>query len=200
MNTIKLPRPKPCKVCREKFQPTRAIQPTCQKFSCQVAYAEQAAAKSAKKREQEAKKQHRKQQQEFKDRTKTLTQYANEAQAAFNAWKRYVDLAAGYGCISCNTYTASQWQAGHYRTRKAANQLRFNPDNVHLQCSVCNSHDSGNIVEYRINLVKRIGLARVEVLECDNTVKRWTKEELIAIRKEYQEKLKVLKQQERKAA
>jgi hypothetical protein len=31
-------------------------------------------------------------------------------------------------------------------------------------------------------------------------VKRWTKGELIAIRKEYQEKLKVLKQQERKAA
>lgn len=198
--TSKLPRKKACRVCREKFQPVRAIQPVCGKFECMVAYAEQAADKSRKKRETDQRRKDRAQLREFRERTKSLTEYANDAQKAFNAWKRYVDMAAGHGCISCNTYTASQWQAGHYRTVKAAGHLRYNPDNVHLQCSQCNEHQSGNIVEYRINLVKRIGAARVEALECDNSIKRWTKDELIAIRKDYEARLKLLKAGERKAA
>ncbi|TCK68080.1 NinG protein, partial [Lonepinella koalarum] len=43
--------------------------------------------------------------------------------------------------------------------------LRFNEDNCHKQCQPCNTHLSGNITEYRINLVQKIGLERVEWLE-----------------------------------
>lgn len=196
----KRPRPKTCRICKQKFSPVRSIQPTCLNFDCQVSYANQVAEKAAKKRELEEKRHQRQLDREAKGRVKTLTQYANEAQAAFNAWKRYVDLADGYGCISCGTYTAMQWHAGHYRTRKAANQLRFHPDNVHLQCSQCNNHDSGNIVEYRINLVRRIGIERVEALENNHEIKRWTKEEFIAIRDEYRMKLRQAKAEERLAA
>jgi hypothetical protein len=44
---------------------------------------------------------------------------------------------------------------------------------LHKQCSVCNAHLSGNITEYRINLVKLIGADRVERIENDNQIKRY---------------------------
>jgi hypothetical protein len=47
-------------------------------------------------------------------------------------------------------------------------------------------------VEYRINLVQRIGLAAVEQLEGPHEPKRYTIDELKAIRDEYRRKLKEL--------
>ena len=37
--------------------------------------------------------------------------------------------------------------------------------NVAASCSQCNNHKSGNVVEYRIELVRRIGEERVQALE-----------------------------------
>lgn len=182
-------KPKTCRECRGKFVPVRPMQPVCDSFECKLAYASRAASKSAENR----KKAERKADKEKLDALKPLRKYADEAQTAFNAWKREVDLRAGHGCISCGTHKAVQWHAGHYRTVKAAKQLRYNPDNVHLQCSQCNSWDSGNVVEYRINLVKRIGLARVETLETNNEIKRYSKEELIEIKNRYTKLLRELK-------
>jgi hypothetical protein len=48
-------------------------------------------------------------------------------------------------------------------------------------------------VDYRIGLVARIGLEAVEALESDNTPRKWTREELIAIRDTYKAKLKEMK-------
>ena len=45
----------------------------------------------------------------------------------------------------------------------------------------------------RIGLVARIGLEAVEALESDNSTKKWTREELIAIRDEYRKKLKAMR-------
>ena len=81
-------------------------------------------------------------------------------------------------CISCETTKDVQYAAGHYRTVKAASHLRFNLSNIHKQCnSYCNRYLSGNIVNYRPNLIKKIGLAAVEALENDNTPHRYTIEE-----------------------
>lgn len=180
-------KPKTCKSCRTKFTPVRPLQRVCSP-SCAFKVAEQARAK------EEARKL-----RERKEQAKPLTALANEAQAAFNALRRHEDLLAGYGCISCGTHNAIQWHAGHYRTVKAAKQLRFERDNVHLQCSQCNNHDSGNVVEYRINLVKRIGVERVEALESNNEVKRWSREELLQVKRDSKARLSELKK-ERMAA
>lgn len=61
---------------------------------------------------------------------------------------------------------------------KAAGQLRFDLRNIHKQCSACNSKQSGNIVEYRINLIARIGEQAVLDLESDHRTHRWTIPEL----------------------
>ncbi|MOA57726.1 Bacteriophage Lambda NinG protein [compost metagenome] len=52
---------------------------------------------------------------------------------------------------------------------------------------------AGNAVEYRVRLIDRIGLARVEALEADNKPRKFTAGELREIRDTYRAKTKELK-------
>ncbi|EDN0929345.1 hypothetical protein CW085_23575, partial [Salmonella enterica subsp. enterica serovar Senftenberg] len=72
-----------------------------------------------------------------------------------------------------NFLTGSAIDASHYRSRGAASHLKFNVFNVHSACTRCNRQLSGNAVEYRIRLIRRIGLERVERLESDNAPRRF---------------------------
>jgi len=127
---------------------------------------------------------------------KPIRHWVQMTQRAFNDWRREMLLAAGHGCISCGTKTAFAWHAGHYRTTAAAPQLRFNPDNIWLQCSACNVHKSGDIEAYRAALVGMIGEGRVLALESNNETHRYTREELDGIRAKARADLRALKQQE----
>jgi len=118
------------------------------------------------------------------------------AQDAFNAYIRERDK--GQPCISCNRSTGAKMNAGHYRSVGAARHLRFNQFNVNIQCEHCNSWKSGNAVEYRINLVKKFGVEKVEEIESTNDPMKWSIEEITAI-KEYYRKLKKTLTQRRKA-
>ena len=122
---------------------------------------------------------------------KPLSYWMKRAQAAFNAWVRERD--AGQPCISCGRHHQGQYHAGHYRPSGSNPELRFEPDNCHLQCAPCNSHLSGNLTAYRPALIAKIGLARVEWLEGPHEPKRYRKEDYQAIEAEYKEKLKVLR-------
>lgn len=120
------------------------------------------------------------------------------ADKEFASYIRERDRQAGYACISSGRpldWTGNQVDAGHYRSRGAASHLRYNEDNCHAQSKHDNRHLGGNIVQYRINLIARIGLARVEALEADNTPHKWTYDELRAIRDQYKAKAKVLKRE-----
>ena len=66
-------------------------------------------------------------------------------------------------CISCGT--GSPEQAGHFYSAGHYPSLEFNEDNVHGQCVHCNYYEHANLILYRINLVKKIGIERVEQLE-----------------------------------
>ncbi|EHQ8953007.1 recombination protein NinG, partial [Escherichia coli] len=103
-------------------------------------------------------------------------------------------------CISCGTLTSAQWDAGHYRTTAAAPQLRFDERNIHKQCVVCNQHKSGNLVPYRVELINRIGQEAVDEIESNHNRHRWTIEECKAIKAEYQQKLKDLRNSRSEAA
>jgi len=128
-----------------------------------------------------AKKAHR----EAKERLKTTGDYIKEAQAAVNKYIRMRDY--GKSCISCSNISQQKrggtMEAGHFRSRGSAGHLRFNLINIWLQCSRCNRYLSGNIVDYRIELVKRIGIDRVELLECDNKPKKFTIDYLKRVKK-----------------
>ena len=172
-----------CKPCNEMFTPDRPLQKVCSYKCALVAEREKTAIRHKKEFKAETKR--------MKEKIKTLTEYLNDAQKEFNKYIRIRDK--NKPCISCTTSRPSnQYHAGHYRTTKAASQLRFNEDNCHRQCSQCNNSKSGNVVEYRINLVKKIGRWRVEELENNNQLADWTKEKAIEIKKEYREKWKEL--------
>ena len=131
----------------------------------------------------------------LKLKLKTRSDWIKEAQIAFNAFIRLRDQLAGYDCISSGKpldWSGNNVDAGHYRSRGSAPHLRFNEDNCHAQSKQDNRYGSGNAVDYRIGLIARIGLARVEALEADNTPRKLTIEELKAIKAEYKQKLKEL--------
>lgn len=173
-------RQKTCKHCKTRFTPIKPLQIVCT-WECGREYI-QTQAKKAERKADRAK----------RERLKTRSDWAREAQAAVNAFVRERDR--NLPCISCGRFHTGSWDAGHYRSTGAAPGLRFDLANIHRQCVPCNQHKSGNAIEYRIGLVKRIGLAEVERLESDNTPKKWTIEELKAIRDEYRMKLKQLKE------
>ena len=150
-----------------------------------------AAAKTARER------QHKAETKTRRDKIKSKTEWLNEAQAAFNAYVRARDQAKGLGCISCGTTKPDiQYHAGHYRTRKAAPQLRFDEAQVWLQCATCNNHLSGNLINYRRELLNRIGQAELDRIECDNTEARFTIEDAKRIKAEYKSKLAKLKKRQ----
>jgi len=122
------------------------------------------------------------------EKLKTLTDHLSEAQDVFNSFIRERDK--DLPCISCNRHHKGQYHAGHFRGRKAAPQLRFNEDNVSKQCKPCNKDLSGNIVEYRKGLIKKIGIERVEALEHNSEAAGWTIEKAKEIKAEYKQKLK----------
>lgn len=79
----------------------------------------------------------------------------------FNSWIRKRD--SGLGCISCGSL--NEIQAGHFYAAGHYEALRFNEDNVNSQCLRCNYFLRGNLIPYRLNLIKKIGVDAVERLD-----------------------------------
>jgi len=138
------------------------------------------------------KKKKNKQLKQDREKLKRLTQWLNDAQVVCNKYIRERDKKEP--CISCGRHHNGQYDAGHYRSRGAASHLRFNEDNIHKQCQHCNNYKSGNATEYRINLIKKIGIQRVEALENNNKAHKFTIEEAKEIKQYFKDKLKKLKE------
>jgi len=130
-----------------------------------------------------------------KERLKSKRDWAKEAQAAFNAYIRARDK--GQPCICCGLPLSAgevggRYDCGHYRSTGSAPHLRFHEDNAHAQRKQCNRWGAGRAVDYRLGLIERIGLARVEALEADQEPRKYTADELRAIRDLYRAKLREL--------
>lgn len=97
----------------------------------------------------------------------TVSQLIKKAQVTFNKFIRLRDAKDGFFiCISCRIpKPLNQMNAGHYLSTGHNTAVRFNEDNCHSQCIRCNRHLHGNQSNYRIGLVNKIGLQRVEALE-----------------------------------
>ena len=182
-------KPRKCKVrtCRAPFVPSKSFQTWCSP-ECGVVIAQAAQAKERKSIEQRE----RKELQARKEKLKSRSEHAKEAQAEFNRWVRLRD--ADLPCISCGRYHQGKYDAGHFRSVGSNPALRFEPLNCHKQCVPCNQHKSGNAIEYRIGLVARIGAEAVAWLEGRHEPKRYSIDDLKAIKAEYQQKLRELKE------
>lgn len=179
-------KPKKCKSCREPFIPARPLQSACG-VQCAIALTNAGKEKARKAKEARERQEHRL----AKERIKTKGEHAKEAQAAFNEFIRLRDKDEP--CISCGRYHEGQYHAGHYRSVGANPELRFEPLNVWKQCAPCNTHLSGNLVNFRLWLIQVIGTEKVEWLEGPHEPKRYTIEELKVIKAEYRAKVRELK-------
>ncbi len=172
-------RQKPCRQCGTPFTPKNSLQAACGlECALQIARTNRHKEEAARIRKQE--KANRKRQREERERVKTTSELTREAQTAFNSYIRARDR--GKPCVSCGI-TYGQFHAGHYRTTKAASQLRFHTANCHSQCAQCNNSKSGNIVEYRKELVSRIGEDKVQWLENNQSVVRYDRDYLRRLKK-----------------
>jgi hypothetical protein len=175
---------RPCPICRAPYVQASSLKPGCSAV-CRMEVQRQKelkrAAKSARLEKREA-----------RERLKTRRDYEREAQRAFNAWVRERDHAQP--CISCGRNTGAKRNAGHYLSVGSHPELRFDEANVHSQCEHCNSWQSGNVAAYRLRLIEKIGLAEVERLEGPHAPKKYTVDELKAIRKDYQLRTRLLKE------
>lgn len=171
-----------CKICREKFTPAfENIRWCCPEHGAQFGLQE-----LERKREKQASDKAKRDRIEWRKRkasTKPLKHWEDMTQRVVNDYIRERDYALP--CISCGTWDTVQWEAGHYRSRGKASHIRYNEDNIHKQCHQCNVQLSGNQQQYRIFLIEKIGVERVEALENNNTPHRYILEELESIRRHY---------------
>lgn len=185
------PRMKKCAICRQKFQPMTPWAKAC-KPECAEALVEMVKAKQQAK----AQRQERAADKVKREGMKTYPQLIAETQREFNKMIRLRDQLAGYACISSGRpldWSGNAVDCGHYRSVGSAPHLRFHPDNAHAQSKHDNQYKSGNAVDYRLGLIARIGLARVEALEANNTPAKWTHEELRAMKADYQRRVREMK-------
>lgn len=177
-----------CKACQARFEKRSMAHIACSP-KCALALA-------AAAREKKAKADYKAR----KEAVKTRSDYIKDAQTAFNSFIRARD--AGKPCICCGLPLALDaigggFDCGHYRSVGSAPHLRFDERNAHGQRKQCNRYGAGRAVDYRIGLIKRIGLAEVEALEAQQDGGKWSTDELVAIRAEYKKKLKQLQEQQK---
>lgn len=185
---------KSCVVCGGTYLPFTSMQKLCGKPRCAIKFGT-----GLSKQRRESTLREAKQTRERRAALKTIPDLIKEAQREFNSYCRQRDV--GKPCISCGRplgegAVGGGYDCGHFRSTGSAPHLRFDERNAAGQCKHCNRYLSGNAVAYRQGLVARIGLEAVEALESDNAVRKWTREELIAIRDLYRKKRKELEAKE----
>lgn len=176
-----------CKACPQMYVKRSMTHKACS-VECSLVLVEKDKERNRKREEARVRKEHREQ----KIALKPLQYWLKRAQKAVNDFVRARDLAAGYGCITCDTHDAEEWHAGHWISVGASSALRFDPANVHLQCRQDNFFGGGMAQEYEARLPARIGQAEVDRLKYAPRNHKWTREECQVIEAEFKAKLKAL--------
>ena len=184
-----------CKTCRKKVPAESAfvtqLRAFCS-FDCLTQFTKSECGKKAIIKSSRAENRDRKQ------KLLTRSDHTKLAQAAFNAYIRFRDRDRG--CISCGNFVLDDqigggWDCGHYRSTGSAPHLRFGGIraclNAHKQCVKCNRFLSGNVAEYRKELVRKIGMELVEAVEADQYSRNYTIEELQRITQIYRKRKKI---------
>ena len=169
-----------CKNCKQKFEPIRFNHKYCLKDESIRAFVAEVKEKTWKQTKTR-----------MKNELETVQDIVKAAQIVFNKYIRERDK--NETCISCGNIPKKS-NAGHFWNANNHWNVRFDEDNVHLQCERCNSFLSGNLIEYRANLITKIGAERFSQLEAKARVTRkFTKDELKEIIKKYKELVRDMK-------
>ena len=177
---------KECKYCNEFVLVDSGVQTPGGFFCCidhAIAFANE---KTVKKR----KKVQRTKDNQKREELKTYGKLQDEAAKAAQFYARMRDH--GNPCISCGKHKrvkvcGSVYDGGHYRSKGSAKHLSLYTLNIHLQCVRCNRFEGGNS-DYRINLVKKLGVEKVEAIESDQRPRKYSREDLVRIKKIFNKK------------
>ena len=130
-----------------------------------------------------------------------LTQTVYNKLRVLQEKKWFSDRGLEPTCISCGK-TNMDWCCGHFKSRGAQGNLRYDEKNTYLQCNrYCNMALSGNIAGnkktrgYAAGLFVRFGGAAqgiIDYCESNTAVKKWTGEELQEMRKSFNLQIKEL--------
>jgi len=148
------------KKCKKLFSPRNSIQTVCSLPCAIIVSAEKAKQKESKKKELNLK---------LKESHKTLGDYKKDLQIEVNKIVRLID--AECTCISCGVGSA-QFQAGHFRSVGAWDNLRYNLHNIFYQCSSCNDpkRKGGNVIKYRENIITLFGESQINYMDDLNVI------------------------------
>lgn len=118
----------------------------------------------------------------------SLSELLKLAEIVFNKWIRNRDTHydGSFVCMCCKkSFKVTEMDAGHFIS-KLSSALRFNENNVWGCCKTCNQYMDGNLVEYRKNLIVKIGEKKVLELEkLSRSSHKWEKEYLLKIINKY---------------
>ena len=178
---------KTCSICKKKFTPIRQLQPTCNKYECLLEYANKHLSNKAK----EVKTEQRKALKAFNDSDKTVLK--RNAQMLINRYARLRDeRERGLVCCSCSHRDSGQFDGGHFLPTSGYSAIRYNTNQIHLQCKNCNRFNGGRPKEYRVFMINKYGLEYVEKLEATKNVTRSYSVEY------YQKLIRVVREKTRK--
>jgi len=166
-----------CKYCKSEFLPYTTLQKNCFNPDCVTAWINDVKTKQWVKKKAQLKKD-----------LMTVQDYVKIAQQVFNKYIRLRDK--NNKCISCNQKPKKE-NAGHFFNANNHWSVRFDERNVHLQCEACNTYLSGNLIQYRENLINKLGAEEFESLSEEATkTRKFTIEELKEIIDTYKKKIK----------
>ena len=166
-----------CKYCRQPFEPSVFLQKNCFDPNCVAEWINEVKQKNWQKKKAK-----------LKLDLMTVQDYIKLAQQVFNKYIRLRDV--GNVCISCQKKPLKE-NAGHFYNANNHWSVRFDERNVHLQCEHCNTFLSGNLIYYRENLLKKIGIEEFENLSVEAMkTRKFTIEELKEIIATYKKKCK----------
>lgn len=169
-----------CKNCKEKFDAKHFNQKYCFKSECVKVWVATAKVKNWKK-----------QKKEWKQKNETVGQLMKRAQKVFNEYIRKRDK--GKKCISCDTILTKDYDAGHYFSSGGHKNITYNEANCWGQCRKCNHFLSGNLIEYQIEIQKRIGADKLLELYAEaHKEKKYSRDELKQIVEKYKQKINEL--------
>jgi len=181
---------KKCKVpyCRAIFEPRTPLQSVCSP-KCAGIWAGILREKKELLQKKEARKEYR----EAKLKMKRRGEWKSDAQDIINLWIKLRDYFEP--CISCGKHR-NAYDAGHYLARSIRPELAFHEDNIHKQCVYCNNYNKGvGSAGYRPNLIKKIGIEKVEELEKPHPPAHHTIEFYQGIISTYKQKIKERKKE-----
>lgn len=156
----KIPKMKTCRVCKNKFTPSRPLQMLCS-VKCSYKYVELLNAKKAKHERKEM------------SASVYVKENKTDLQNEINRLARMIDNKFNYPCIDCGgviRYKGNERQSmdangSHFHNVKGNENIRYNLHNIHTAKIQCNKWLGGRKPEYKLGLISRYGTEYFEFVD-----------------------------------